>query len=126
MKRFSKTAILFLLCAIIISCKDFQSNNLPFNQNDWKNADVRVRGRMYRSLLSQNILIGKKRNEIIEILGKPNEEGDFSGTDEKNKNYLKYEIDLGTFLEGKIQRNFLMIIFDKSTEKVDKTIVIDS
>jgi hypothetical protein len=117
MSKFSKLGILFLLCTLTFSCKDFQSNDLVFSSKEWKESDFRVRGRMYSSLLNQKLLTGKTRSEVIEILGK---------ADEEYKDSIKYAIDLGSIFERCIQRYFLMITFDEQTQKVKDTEIIDS
>lgn len=100
---------IIVLCIAITSCKDFQSNDLVFDQNQWKKADVRVRGRMCRSLLNQKILLEKTRDEAIEMLGEP---------DETNSSLIKYAVDLGAIHERWIQKYFLVVIFDEKTQKV--------
>jgi hypothetical protein len=117
MSKFSKVGILLLLCTLTFSCKDFQSNDLVFSSKEWKESDFRVRGRMYSNLLDQKLLIGRTRTEVLEILGK---------SDEEYKDSVKYAIDLGSSFERWIQRNFLMITFDEQTQKVKEVAVIDS
>jgi len=117
MNKFSKIGILFLLCTLTFSCKDFQSNDLVFSSKAWKESDFRIRGRMSRNLLDQKSLTGKTQSEVIEILGKPDEEYEDS---------IKYAIDLGSIFERWIQRNFIMVTFDEQSLKVKEIAIIDS
>ncbi len=117
MNKFSKIIILFLICTIIISCKDLNSNDLEFNHAEWEKSDFRVRGRMASNLLDQKILIGKTRSEVTEFLGKPDEEYEDS---------VKYAVDLGSIFERWLQKYFIMITFDKQTQKVKEIGLMDS
>ena len=107
----------FVFCFAITSCKDFQSNDLLFDQNEWKKSGARVRGRMYSNLLSQKILLGKTRHEVIEMLGEP---------DETYPDIIKYAIDLGGIDERWLQRYFLFISFDERTNEAIKAVPGDS
>jgi hypothetical protein len=117
MNKFSKIAVFLIICTLFISCKDIQSNDLEFNPAEWKKADFRVRGRMYDSLLEQRLLLGRTRNEVIELLGKP---------DEEKNDLVKYAVDLGSIFESWAQRYFILITFDEKTQIVNDISLIDS
>jgi len=108
--------VIIVFCISISSCKDFQDNNLKFEQNEWKKADVRIRGRMYRSLIEEKILLGKTRDEVIEILGEP---------EQTDPTFIKYAVDLGAIHERWLQKYFFFVFFDEQTQKVRATAIAD-
>jgi hypothetical protein len=116
MKRVWILLPLVFLCIAIVSCKDFQSNDLEFSPNEWQKSDARVRGRMYGDLLKQRLLLGKTRDEVIEMLGEP---------DHSELDFVKYAIDLGGINETWMQKYYLIVFFDKQTNKVIKATPID-
>lgn len=64
------------------------SMNLPFIPEKWKNADIRnpddnTRNRMCADLLMHHKLNGKSRDEILDLLGEPDETNKFPDWDMK-------------------------------------------
>ncbi len=110
--------IITIICFASSACRDFQSNNLAFSKDEWKKNNIRLRGRMSGSLLEQKHLLAEKtKEEIIEILGEPDESGN---------HYLKYRIDWGSILEASIQKYFIIIEINPLNNKVNKIAIIDS
>ena len=109
-KRFNYIFIffIFILLALFVSCSENskESNEIPFDSNQWKSGNQRVRAKMSRDLLEKNILSGKNEGEILDILGSP---------DEKSPNRFTY------FLETEFMgpwRMFLNVDFEDSTKRV--------
>jgi hypothetical protein len=72
MKHFLEKIFLLLICLFLISCiTDFKSNNLPFNSEQWKNGDLRMRGQMVENLAKGKVLEGKTINEVKDLIGEP-------------------------------------------------------
>lgn len=73
MKRVVEKIILLLFSIFLASChiSDFKSNNLPFNSEQWKNGDMRLRGQMTKDLEKSKILEGKTRDEVRDLIGEP-------------------------------------------------------
>jgi len=75
----SKTKILFVLKFILLLSSCTSSNNNPYTVNDtipffspkWKSGDMYLKGIMINDLLKNHRLIGLKRNEVFNILGRP-------------------------------------------------------
>jgi hypothetical protein len=118
-KRFNYIFIfiffIFILLSVFVSCSDNskESNEIPFDSNQWKTGDQRVRARMSRDLLEKNILIGKNEGEILDILGSP---------DDKRPDRFTY------FLETEFMgpwRMFLNVDFKDSTKRVYSVWITD-
>jgi len=117
MKKKSKYIVLLLCCLMILSCKDFHANNLEFNSKEWQENDLRLRGRMHSDLLRRNLLTGKTKEEVIQILGNP---------DEEYENTVKYGIDLGSIFERRLIKYFIFVTFDEQTKIVKSIAIGDS
>jgi|SRR5690554_6257119 len=104
--------LVLLLSAFIVSCTD-----LTFNSEKWKNWEIRssenhLRWDMTDDLVENYGLVGKTRNEILLLLGKP--DNNIDGTE----NELFY--DLGPCRRG-IDYGALLIYFKNDTVyKVEK------
>ena len=88
-----------------------------FDPIAWRNGDYRTRGMMCRSLASSNILVGKNRDEVVQLLGPP---------DEDWPEFTKYAIDLGGIWERWMMRYNFMIEFDKESGTVTTAHLIDA
>jgi hypothetical protein len=84
MKNFQRLLLVLIFC-FLTAC-DFTLNNLKFDADKWKNADLRTRGRMLKDLKNSKILEGKTKSEVEELLGRPNS---------NIPNNWVYKIDLG-------------------------------
>lgn len=73
-----------LVLAGYTSARDFSFRQRQFDSGTWRNGHVRVRGEMVQSLREQ--LIGKSRDEVLALLGKP---------DENDQRLLRYRVDVG-------------------------------
>ena len=116
-KRFNNIFIffIFILLALFVCCGENskESNEIPFDSNQWKSGNQRVRAKMSRDLLEKNILSGKNEGEILDILGSP---------DEKSPNRFTY------FLETEFMgpwRMFLNVDFKDSTKRVYSAWITD-
>jgi hypothetical protein len=58
-----------------------------FNQANWLNGDRRIRGEMVDKMISDSILIGKSKSDVLQLLGDP--------TASDTTSPLVYEIDFG-------------------------------
>ena len=105
-----------LFCAGLLSCKDFQTNNLQFDQAKWKVDNYRLRGQMVNSLVTQEILQRKSCEDVIQILGEPNY---------AISQYIKYDIDSGAITARWLQKNSLIVVFDDQ-RRVTFVAVIDN
>jgi hypothetical protein len=109
---------LILLCTIFISCKS-QSKIIPFDSAKWKTSDAETKHQMANDLVKNETLTGKTKSEIIELLGKPNQE-----TSSKDIKFY-YRLDDGYFLGSKTFEYSLVVIFSQETEKVQSFGIID-
>jgi hypothetical protein len=72
-----KNIILSISVSLIISCtgsnhKPYTVNDtIPFSSTKWKSGDMYQKGIMVDDLLKNHKLIGLKRTEIFELLGRP-------------------------------------------------------
>lgn len=66
--------VLVFLSLIIISCDNNEFTPVSFEHHAWKSGDHELRGKMAHDLLEKKILIGKTREEVIDMLGSPDEE----------------------------------------------------
>ncbi len=108
MKRLNKTLVLFLVFCFSTAC-DSTPNNLKFNSEKWKSADLRTKGRMSKDLRNSKILEGKTKSEIENLLGKPIFE---------NSEVWIYKVDLGHKFGDAVWAYNLNIIFDDNTKTV--------
>ena len=111
-------AVILGICAIMASCGDSKPNDLAFDSKTWKQGDPRARYQMKADLIKDDRLVGKTRNEIIDMLGPG---------DREQQSYLQYEIDNGslpTILM--IARVYLTLIFDDSSQRVREVTVVDA
>lgn len=115
MKTKSKILILILAISFAVSCKsDSLPNNLPFNSEEWKTGDSRRRGRMAHDLQQKSILVNKTKFEVVELLGKPDEQSN-------SKNWLyRVNFENKPVISVTSQIN-LSVNFDVETEKVSNT-----
>jgi hypothetical protein len=103
-------AVLVALC-FLTGCG--KAPHIPFDSAQWADADLRTRGRMVDDLLRRELLLGKTRNEVIQLLGEP----DFDSTEELT--YLSYQVDIGHAYVYD-----MMIVFDPATRK-SKEVLLD-
>ncbi len=85
---------------------------MKFNQVEWAQGDMSVRGKMVDNIIEDSILIGKSKNEVIDLLG---EQGDTTGN-------FSYGVDIGLktgpFDLGGTWPFDLNIYFDSLSKKV--------
>lgn len=68
------------------SLRDGSFRQRTFDSISWKTGDVRTRGEMVASLLGQPLLFGRNRDEVLAVLGKP---------DEDHETLFLYRVDVG-------------------------------
>ena len=119
-RRFRIVGIVFW-CVFALACtRDFKSNRETFDSGVWKTRDLRERGRMTNDLLSKNLLEGKGRAEIVELLGEP------ENTDKMGS--MEYFTDPGAWIGGANNGpriHYLHIEFGQTDNKVNKVFVAD-
>jgi hypothetical protein len=88
-----RCTLLTFCCFLAFSCtRDFKANNLQFDSVKWKTRELRARGQMTKDLLSRDYLAGKLNQEVLGILGEP-ENIDNAGS-------FEYKTDPGAWLGG--------------------------
>ncbi len=95
---------------LLTSCQN-SGGKIPFEKEKWEQADLRTRGKMVDDLLRQNLLVGKTKREVKNLLGEPDYEEDFN---------LSYKVDL-----GKMYTYDLLIRLDSASRKVTEILLDD-
>lgn len=95
---------------LLTGCQN-SSSKIPFEKEKWRQADLRTKGRMMKDLLERNLLIGKTRNEVTDLLGEP---------DYEELYYLSYKVDL-----GKMYVYDLVIKLDSASRKAVEILLDD-
>jgi hypothetical protein len=106
-----KLILIFLLSSAVIFLvfHFFYFPEYHFESEKWKLGDKRVRGSMVRELEERKILIGKTRQEIKRILGKPDTEG---------KYIYQYFVDVGVGTSSYPWDYAFDIEFDSTSSRV--------
>lgn len=60
--------------------------SIPFDSAQWKAGDARLRGKMVRELPGSTLLFGKDEEQVLQILGKP---------DDQSQTKWGYRVDTG-------------------------------
>ena len=107
---------LFFLVAIIIAFILINNLEKPFDSQKWLSMSLQ-RYEMVDDLIESQILIGKPKNEVFEILGQPDSQSNSS------KDAFIYNIgDPPSFFSS--QKEYLLIVFNN--QKVEKvTLAVD-
>jgi len=107
-----KRRLIFILFSLVLltSCQNSKSK-IPFEKEKWEQADLRIRGRMVDDLFKQNLLVGKTKREVKNLLGEPDYEEDF---------YLSYKVDL-----GKMYVYDLIVKLDSTSRKTAEVLLDD-
>jgi hypothetical protein len=100
-----------LLLLLLLGCGD--PKHVPFDALQWANADLRTRGRMVDDLLRRELLLGKNRNEVIQLLGEPDSDS------AEELICLSYQVDI-----GHAYTYDMMIVFDPATRQ-SKEVLLD-
>lgn len=95
---------------LLMSCQN-SSSHIPFEKEKWERADLRTRGKMVDDLLRKNLLVGKTKREVGNLLGEPDYEENL---------YLSYKVDL-----GKMYVYDLIIKFDSTSGKAAEILLDD-
>ena len=88
----------------------FSQPQMEFDSLLWKNGDMATRGSMVKDLESRQILIGKSREEVRNILGSPGQE---------KPDYWSYDVDIGVKWGSSPWIYFFYISFDENIDSVD-------
>jgi hypothetical protein len=92
--------------AAYTSLRDYSFRQRQFDSSTWKQGDVRVRGEMVESLCAQSLLRDKTRDDVLALLGKP---------DEDHAGQLRYRVDVGRRIAW---RPFLVSLFVEFDDKM--------
>jgi hypothetical protein len=104
------TALVFLLTCCLWAF--IRAGQLPFNSSQWKSAGITTRQRMCADLLGSNKLVGLKRLQVIQLLGKPDSEVILT-----RDGYGQTKWDLGYDVGGySFDATMLLIKFDEQFE----------
>lgn len=85
----------FVYISISMFPHDSISNDLKFNKKKWEQGNYRDRGRMINSLLNDVGIIGKSKDAITLVLGKPDSETDNLKNESNIKSSCTYIVDKG-------------------------------
>ena len=114
-----------VLAGVIVACvlagaaytslRDYSFRPRQFDSIAWQSGDVRVRGQMSESLWTQSLLRDKTRDEVLALLGKPEED---------HEGQLRYRLDVGRRIWW---RPFLVTLFIEFDDKmrVHRTEIVD-
>jgi hypothetical protein len=95
--------------------KYFKGAAINFDKAKWLSGDRRMRGEMVDKMISDSILIGKSKSDVLKLLGSP--------TASDTTSSLVYEVDLGLKTGpsglGGTWLFFLTVQFDTTTNKVN-------
>lgn len=67
--------IILSIFSLVTACDTHTATNekTDFNKDKWQAGDWLTKGKMVDNIASESILIGKTKNEVIELLGQPND-----------------------------------------------------
>jgi hypothetical protein len=111
----SVVVVCILVAAVYTSLRDYSFRQTRFDSSAWRAGDVRVRGQMAESLRTQSLLRDKTKDEVLALLGKP---------DEDHESQLQYRLDVGRRIGW---RPFLVTLFVEFDDKmrVHRTEIVD-
>ena len=101
MVGFAAACILGL--AAYTSLHDYSFRQRQFDSSGWKQGNLRVRGEMVESLRAQSLLHDKTRDEVLDLLGKP---------DVDHVGQLRYRVDVGRRIAWSMFPVSLIVNFD--------------
>lgn len=104
-----------LVVAVYTCLRDYSFRQRQFDSSVWRQGDVRVRGEMVESLRAQPLLREKTRDEILALLGKPDEDHD---------GQLRYRVDVGRRVAWRPSMVTLFVEFDEKM-RVHRAEVVD-
>ncbi len=90
LKPYIKILSIFLL---VTACNTRTATNekIVFNKEEWQTGNRITKGKMADNIVSDSILIGRSKNNVIELLGQPD-----NSTDSCNRYYWIIDIGLNT------------------------------
>ena len=106
----------FIFFLVPISCGHISGT--PFDSEQWKNADLNaeenwsLRWDMMNSLRNDYQLIGMSKNEIVDLLGEPNNKTETFAQYRYSLGYAHFGIDTGTLIiefEKDSVKNYIVI-----------------
>ena len=107
---------LTVIIVLFVSCSDFQSKDLTFESEKWKNGNSSFRARMISDLLKSKVLENKTKTEVIEVLG---------GPDNDENGYFIYKFEFGGWLDKIFLIKYHLIITFNLENKVNQTMIAD-
>jgi len=112
-------AVLVLMFVLVVaaytSLHDHTFNPRQFDSQSWKQGDLRMRGEMVESLQSQALLRNKSRDEVLALIGKPDEDRGYQ---------LRYEVDVGRRIAWSRFCEILVVTLDEK-QNVDRVERVD-
>ncbi|MEZ4887017.1 MAG: hypothetical protein R3E32_19965 [Chitinophagales bacterium] len=115
----SKTILTFFILLGIYSCginSESELNNVKFSSEKWKVSDWREKGRMTDDIVENDLLIGKTKTEIVEMLGEPVQQ---------TEDRFHYTVDIGIKYMYDTWLYWLSVDFDTIEHKVNQVWLAD-
>jgi outer membrane protein assembly factor BamE (lipoprotein component of BamABCDE complex) len=113
MKLITKLFITVSVCCLFISCSYYEKS-ISFDSEKWKTADSETKHLMADDIIKNDLLKDKTKADVLELLGEP-----YKGVNPENHEWYYKLNETEWFNYGFIVR------FDKSTEKVKLTGIVD-
>jgi hypothetical protein len=85
------------------SLRDYSFRQREFDPRAWKQGNLRARGEMVDSLQARSLLRDKTREEVLDLLGTP---------DESHEGQLRYRVDMGRRIGWRPFPVSLLVEFD--------------
>jgi hypothetical protein len=113
-----KAIFILILTITVLSCGTINKsdNDLDFDSKKWKSGDIRTKGKMTDNLLNDSLLIGKTKDEILEMLGEP---------DQRTASRLHYTVDPGIEYMNESWTYWFSVEIDTTSGKVDEVWIAD-
>ncbi len=108
-------AAFLLVVAAYTSLHDRTFSPRQFDSLSWRQGDVRMRGEMTASLQRQALLRNKSRDEVLALLGKPDEDREYQ---------LRYQVDVGRRIAWSRFCEILIVTLDEK-HNVDRVERVD-
>jgi hypothetical protein len=119
MKLITKVFIVVFCCSICISC-DYFSKSVSFDSEKWRTADLETKHLMADYIIKNNLLKDKTKAEVFDLLGEP-----YKGAKFENHDWYEYHEWYYSLNQTDWFNYGFIVKFDKSTEKVRLTGIVD-
>jgi hypothetical protein len=111
----STVAACILFLAAYSSVVDDSFREREFDSMIWQHGNVRIRGEMVRSLTGKAVLLGKSKEQVVTLLGNP---------DEDESGQFRYRVDVGRRVAWKPFLVNLCVGFDEQ-RRVSSAAMVD-